>query len=195
MKMGNDGTECIGKQSAHSILSLPHNALIRQHTPNQSGHSAGTQPIRESNGSDVRCPTSSDFTCWIGADNIRAAPKASNAAEHTKHICSWPYPSLPKRFRRPTVGPMCSCLYIPVLLFVVQGARTHESSLHKYKCILNRTGSPPENSRGQPSAFNESNHIPYWKSFNNYNVNTILAKYSNSHHIAPCWLKWEEKFR
>ena len=32
--------------------------------------------------------------CWIGADNIQAAPKASNAAEHTEHICSRPRPSL-----------------------------------------------------------------------------------------------------
>ena len=69
-----------------------------------------TPPSRESNGSDVRQPTSSDFACSIGTDNIRAGPKASKAAEHTKHICSRPCPSLPKRFRRPTVRPVCSCL-------------------------------------------------------------------------------------
>ena len=28
MKTGNDGTDCIEKQSAHSILPLPHTALI-----------------------------------------------------------------------------------------------------------------------------------------------------------------------
>ena len=39
-----------------------------------------------------------------------AALEASNAAEHTEHICSWPRPSLSKRFRRPTVGRVCSCL-------------------------------------------------------------------------------------
>ena len=46
-------------------------------------------------------------------DNVRAAPKASNAAEDTKHICSRPRPRLSKRFRHPTVGPMCSCLKTP----------------------------------------------------------------------------------
>ena len=38
------------------------------------------------------------------------APKVSNAAEHTEKIYSRPRLSLPKRFRRPTVGPVCSCL-------------------------------------------------------------------------------------
>ena len=71
-----------------------------------------TQPLRESNGWDGRQPTSSDFACWIGADNVHGAQKASNAAEHTKRICSQPHPSLPKRFRCPTVGPVCSCLNI-----------------------------------------------------------------------------------
>ena len=89
---------------------LPHTSLIRQHTVNQNGHTASTQPIRESHGSDGRQPTSSDFACWIGADSIRAAPIVSNAAKHTEHICSWPCPNLAKRFRRPTVGPVCSCL-------------------------------------------------------------------------------------
>ena len=37
---------------------------------------------------------------------ICVAPKASNAAEHTEQICSRPCLSLPKRFRRPTVGPV-----------------------------------------------------------------------------------------
>ena len=95
MKMGNDGKECIEKQSAHSIPPLPLAALIRKHTANQNGHLAGTQPVRESNGSEVLQPSSSDFTCWIGWDNVHAAPKASNAAEHTEQICSRPRPSLP----------------------------------------------------------------------------------------------------
>ena len=82
-----------------------HTAFRPSHTPRWF---ASTPPIRESNGSDVRQPTSSDFACWIGADNVRAAPKASNAAEHTEHICS--RPRLSKRFRHPTVGPVCSCL-------------------------------------------------------------------------------------
>ena len=43
-------------------------------------------------------------------DIVHAVPKASNTAEHIEHICSRPRPSLPKRFRRPTVGPVCSCL-------------------------------------------------------------------------------------
>ena len=47
-----------------------------------------TPPNRESNGSDIRQPTSSDFACWIGADNVRAAPKASDIAETTEQICS-----------------------------------------------------------------------------------------------------------
>ena len=57
----------------------------------------------------LRQSTFSDFACWIGADNICTAPKASNAAKHTKQICSRTRPSLPKHFRRPTVGPVCSC--------------------------------------------------------------------------------------
>ena len=81
---------------------------VHRKNANQNGHTARTQPIRESNGADGRQPSFSDFTCWTGADNIHAAPKASNAAEHTKQICFRPRPSLHKRFRRPTVGPVCS---------------------------------------------------------------------------------------
>ena len=76
----------------------------------QNGRTANTQPIRESDGSDGWQPTLSDFACCIGADNVHAALKASNAAEHTGQICSQPRPSVPKRFRRPTVWPVCSCL-------------------------------------------------------------------------------------
>ena len=72
---------------------------------------ASTSPIREPNGSDVRRPSSSDSACSAGADNVRVAPKASDAAEHTKHICSRPHPSLSKCFRRPMVGLVCSCFY------------------------------------------------------------------------------------
>ena len=99
MKTGNDGTECLEKQSAHSIPP--------SHTPRWF---ASTPPIRESNGSDSWQPSSSDFACWIGADDVHVAPKASNAAEHIKQKCSRSRPSLSKRFRRPTVGPVCSCL-------------------------------------------------------------------------------------
>ena len=62
----------------------------------------------------LRCPTALllRLCIRIGADNVRAAPKASNAAEHTKRICSQPRPSPPKHFRRPVVGPVCSCFYI-----------------------------------------------------------------------------------
>ena len=35
MKTRNDGTECVENQSAHSILPLPHTALIHHHTTNQ----------------------------------------------------------------------------------------------------------------------------------------------------------------
>ena len=43
--------------------------------------------------------------------SIRAAPKASDAAEHTEQVCSRrPRPSFSKRFRCPTVGPVCSCI-------------------------------------------------------------------------------------
>ena len=73
VKTGNDGMECIEKQSAHSICP--------SHTPHWF---ASTLPIRESSVSDGQKPTSADFTCWIGA-------------EDTKHICSWPRPSLPQR--------------------------------------------------------------------------------------------------
>ena len=57
-------------------------------------------------------------------DNVREAPKASNAAEHTKHICSQPRPSLSKHFRYPTVGPVCSCLKV-FLLRDGEGAATN----------------------------------------------------------------------
>ena len=80
-----------------------------------------TPPIRESNGSDVRQPTSSDFTCWIGADNVQPALKAFNAAEHTKQICSRSL-NLSNCFRCLTVGPVCSCLN---LLHWIQNAAAH----------------------------------------------------------------------
>ena len=38
------------------------------------------------------------------------AQTASDAAEHTEHISCRPRPSLSKRFRRPTVGLVCSSL-------------------------------------------------------------------------------------
>ena len=105
------------RKTKHTQYSaLPHTALICYHAASQNSHSAGTQPIRESHGSDVRQPSSSDFACWIGADNVRVAPKASDAAEHTKQKCSRPRPSLSKRFRRLMVGPVCSCLN-PVIWF------------------------------------------------------------------------------
>ena len=111
MKTGNDGTECVEKkQRAHSILPLPHPALIRKHTATQNGHIAGTQPIRESNGSDGRQPTFSNFACWIGADNVHAAPESfQHSWTHWTNLFPT-YKSLPKRFRHPTVGPVCSCL-------------------------------------------------------------------------------------
>ena len=107
IKTGNDETACIEKQSAHSIPPLPHTTLICQHPSNQNGHTASTQSIRESNGSDGQQPTFSDFACWIGANTAHVVPKGSNAAEHTKQICSRICPSLPKRFRQPMVGPVC----------------------------------------------------------------------------------------
>ena len=50
----NDGTECIEKQSTHSVPPLTHR-----------GWFASTSPIRESNGSDGRQPTSSDCACCL----------------------------------------------------------------------------------------------------------------------------------
>ena len=41
---------------------------------------------------------------------VHTVPKASNTAEHTKQICSQTRHSFLKRFRRPTFGPVCSCL-------------------------------------------------------------------------------------
>ena len=99
MKTGNDGMECVENQCAHSIP--PSHALC---------WFASTPPVREPNGSDVQRPSSSDFAYSVGADNVSAAQKTSDAAEHTKHICSWPRPKLSKRFRRPVVGPLGSCL-------------------------------------------------------------------------------------
>ena len=111
MKTGNDGTECIEKHSTLGIPLLPHVALIRLHTANQNGHSAGTQsenPMAQmSDGHLLR------LRMLNGADSIQAAPKASDAAEHTKHICSRPRASLPKCFTRPTVRLVCSCLKDP----------------------------------------------------------------------------------
>ena len=80
VKTGNDGMECIEKQSAHSICP--------SHTPHWF---ASTLPIRESSVSDGQKPTSADFTCWIGA-------------EDTKHICSRPCPSLPQRCKVQRLG-------------------------------------------------------------------------------------------
>ena len=51
---------------------------------------------------------------WIGADVGPAVPTAFNAAEHTKQICSQTCPSLPKRFKWPTVGPVCFRLHFPL---------------------------------------------------------------------------------
>ena len=78
-----------------------------------------TPPIRESNGSDVRRPSSSDFACSVGADNVCVAPKASDVAEHAKHICSRPHSRLSKCFRRPTGGPVCSCLNMKLSTIIV----------------------------------------------------------------------------
>ena len=86
METENDGKECIEKQRPHSIRPLANTALIRQHTANQNGHTAGTQPIRESNGSVGQQPTPLDFACWIGAEAVHTAPEASNATKHTEQI-------------------------------------------------------------------------------------------------------------
>ena len=79
--------------------------MLKQ-TNKQTPMDAQNKSIRVSNGSDGQQPMFSDFASWIGADNVHAVPEASNAAEHTEQICSWTHPSLPKRFRRPTVGPV-----------------------------------------------------------------------------------------
>ena len=54
------------------------------------------------------------FAGWIGQDSVRAVLKASNTAEHTKPDSSpnssESPQSLPRRFRWPTVGPVCSAL-------------------------------------------------------------------------------------
>ena len=52
----------------------------------------------------------------LGADNVRAILKASNAAEHTEQICYHSHPSLPKCFRRwaQCVSGLGSC-YITVI--------------------------------------------------------------------------------
>ena len=89
------------------IRSHHHRHFRPSHTPRWF---ASTPPIRESNGSDIWQPNYSDIACGIGADNVPAASKASNAAEHTEQICSQTPLSLPKCFRHPTVGPVCSCL-------------------------------------------------------------------------------------
>ena len=102
MKTRNDETVCI-ETNAHTVF-------CPSHTPRWF---ASTLPIRESNGSDVRRPTSSDFACSVGSDNVCATSKASDAAEQAKNICSRPHPSLSKRFRHPTVGPVCGGLKSP----------------------------------------------------------------------------------
>ena len=65
-----------------------------KHTANQNGHTASTQsenPLAQ-----------------------MAIPKASNAAKHTEEICSRTCPSHAKRFRWPTVGPVCFRLNLQV---------------------------------------------------------------------------------
>ena len=117
MKTRHGGMECLEK--AHTVFRP-------SHTPCWF---TSTLPIRESNGSNGRQPTSSDFTCWIRADNVCTVPKASNAAEHSKHICSRPRPSLPKHFRLPTVGPVCSCLESDVAVTALPVGIDRRSSL------------------------------------------------------------------
>ena len=86
-----------------------HTVFRPSHTPRWF---ASTPPIRESNCSDSRRPTFSDFVCWIGADAVRMIPKSSNAAKNTEQISYQPFPSLPQCFRWPTVGPMCFRLWV-----------------------------------------------------------------------------------
>ena len=88
--------------------------------PSHTSHwFASTQPIR--------LPALSDFASWIWPDTVRVVPKASNTAEHTQQICSWTRPSLPKRFRCPTFGLVCSWLKSGVVHIPVP---VSEKSLH-----------------------------------------------------------------
>ena len=67
----------------HWFASTPRIRMVIEQTTNQS---IQWRPI-------LRQPTFSDFACCIGVDNIRAAPKASNNAEHTEQF--------PKSFQSP----------------------------------------------------------------------------------------------
>ena len=92
----------------------------RHFRPSHTSHwFASTQPIR--------LPALSDFASWIWPDTVRVVPKASNTAEHTQQICSWTRPSLPKRFRCPTFGLVCSWLKSGVVHIPVP---VSEKSLH-----------------------------------------------------------------
>ena len=96
MKTGNDGTECMEKQAFRPF-----------HTPRWF---TSTPPIRmviqlAHNQSDGQQPTFSDFACWIGADAVHTD------LLFAEQICSRTCPSLPKRFRWPTDGPVCFRLY------------------------------------------------------------------------------------
>ena len=112
MNTGNDGMECIEKQSAHSIPPLPHTHRWFARTPTirmviQLAYNQSENPMAQTADSQ----TFSDFACWIGAVNVHPVSKAFNAAEHTKQICSRTRTSLSKCFRHPKSGPVCSCLY------------------------------------------------------------------------------------
>ena len=113
MKTGNDGTVCIEKQNAHhKVQRHTRNSAPPTHRADSLAHCQSQWPYswhttRVSNGSDGWQPAFSDFASWIRADAVHTVPKPSNTAEHTKQICYWTCPTLPERFRWPTVGPVC----------------------------------------------------------------------------------------
>ena len=98
MKTRNDTTECVENQCAHSNPPTHHTDLL--------AHRQSEYPVAQT--VDSPPPQTSHVESeQTTSERLRKRP---NAAEHTKHICSRPRPSLSKCFKSPTVGPVCSCL-------------------------------------------------------------------------------------
>ena len=71
MKTRNDGTECVKKPMRTQFSTPP------THSADLLAHRQSENPMAQTSDG------SSDFACSVGSDNVRAALKASDAAEHT----------------------------------------------------------------------------------------------------------------
>ena len=110
MKTGNDGTECIEKQTSDSIPPLPYTytqhwfantLLIRtvmQLAHNWVSEYPTAQMANSQHSQTSQVEQEQTMSTWT---------QKLPTAERTKQMCSPAPPSLPKRFRWQTVGPAC----------------------------------------------------------------------------------------